>query len=134
MTKPRTSGLVLAPTATSLVVDGNWVLREDCLRAIAAAVAGDWAQVAALLGIPGLAGEWAQTLRRPLTRRECEVAELIALGLTNKQIARRLVMAKRTADTHVHRILRKLECASRAQVAVLIATNQRPNGPAATPF
>ena len=57
----------------------------------------------------------------PLTPREGEVAELIAHGLTNRQIAARLFIAERTADTHVSNILAKLGCASRAQVAAIIA-------------
>jgi predicted ATPase/DNA-binding CsgD family transcriptional regulator len=56
----------------------------------------------------------------PLTRREREVAELITRGLTNRQIGARLFIAERTVDTHVGRILDKLGCASRAQVAAII--------------
>jgi predicted ATPase/DNA-binding CsgD family transcriptional regulator len=56
----------------------------------------------------------------PLTRREREVAELIASGLTNRQIGARLFIAERTVDTHVGRILDKLGCVSRAQVAALV--------------
>ncbi|TYB41088.1 ATP-binding protein [Actinomadura chibensis] len=52
-----------------------------------------------------------------LTPRELEIAELISEGLTNKQIAQRLVIAQRTAEGHVERILRKLGCGSRTQVA-----------------
>ncbi|WP_285777793.1 LuxR C-terminal-related transcriptional regulator [Microtetraspora sp. NBRC 13810] len=52
-----------------------------------------------------------------LTPRELEIAELISEGLTNKKIAQRLVIAQRTAEGHVERILRKLGCTSRAQVA-----------------
>ena len=54
----------------------------------------------------------------PLTRRETEVAELIAEGLTNQQIADRLVVALRTAEGHVERILSKLGFTSRSQAAV----------------
>ena len=57
-------------------------------------------------------------LDSPLTRREAEVAELIAEGLTNQQIADRLVVALRTAEGHVERILSKLGFTSRSQVAV----------------
>ncbi|MEV0221541.1 LuxR C-terminal-related transcriptional regulator [Streptomyces sp. NPDC050704] len=53
-----------------------------------------------------------------LTRREAEVAELIAQGLSNQQIADRLVVARRTAEGHVERILSKLGFTSRSQVAV----------------
>ena len=53
----------------------------------------------------------------PLTSRECEIAALLACGLTNRQIADTLVITGRTADTHLCNILRKLGMASRAQVA-----------------
>lgn len=52
-----------------------------------------------------------------LTPRECEVAALIARGLTNPEIAAELVIAPRTADTHVRNILGKLDLANRAQIA-----------------
>jgi predicted ATPase/DNA-binding CsgD family transcriptional regulator len=52
-----------------------------------------------------------------LTPRELEIVELISEGLTNKKIAQRLVIAQRTAEGHVERILRKLGCDSRTQVA-----------------
>lgn len=52
-----------------------------------------------------------------LTRREAEVAAGIARGLTNKEIAAALVIAQRTAETHVENIMAKLSFTSRAQVA-----------------
>jgi DNA-binding NarL/FixJ family response regulator len=52
-----------------------------------------------------------------LTARELEVAELIARGLTNRQIAGELVITPWTAASHVVHILRKLGFRSRAQVA-----------------
>jgi DNA-binding NarL/FixJ family response regulator len=52
-----------------------------------------------------------------LTRREREIAELIAEGLSNREIAERLVIAKRTADSHVEHILAKLGFNSRTQIA-----------------
>ncbi len=58
-----------------------------------------------------------------LTGREREVAQLIADGLTNRQIGARLFIAERTVDTHVGRILAKLGCASRAQVAAKVAAS-----------
>ncbi|WP_407654729.1 ATP-binding protein [Actinomadura luzonensis] len=53
----------------------------------------------------------------PLTRRELEIARLVARGLTNKEIAASLVIAQRTAEGHVERILTKLGFVSRAQIA-----------------
>jgi non-specific serine/threonine protein kinase len=53
----------------------------------------------------------------PLTRREREVAALVARGLTNRQIASELRLSERTIENHLSKILRRLELASRAQVA-----------------
>ena len=52
-----------------------------------------------------------------LTRREREVASLVARGFSNRRIADALVIAESTATVHVKHILAKLEFVSRAQVA-----------------
>src|SRR5262245_45532369 len=52
-----------------------------------------------------------------LTRREWEVAGLLALGLSNRDIARQLVLSERTAETHVEHLRNKLRVRSRAAVA-----------------
>jgi DNA-binding CsgD family transcriptional regulator len=52
-----------------------------------------------------------------LTTRELEVAQLIAAGLTNRQIDEALVIAEKTAANHVQRMLDKLGLHSRAQLA-----------------
>ena len=54
----------------------------------------------------------------PLTRREREVAELIARGRSNKLIALELGIAEKTVKTHVGAILRKLDLTDRTQVAL----------------
>ena len=61
-----------------------------------------------------------------LTRRERQVAQLIAEGLSNKQIATTLVIASRTAEYHVENILTKLGFTSRTQVATWAAARERP--------
>ena len=58
---------------------------------------------------------------QPLTRREREVAALLARGLSNREIAEALVIGERTAEMHVSNILGKLGLASRTQVAVWAA-------------
>ncbi len=52
-----------------------------------------------------------------LTRREKEIADLVARGMSNKEIAAALVISLRTAEGHVEHILAKLGFTSRAQIA-----------------
>ncbi|MFC4910057.1 ATP-binding protein [Actinomadura gamaensis] len=61
--------------------------------------------------------------RSVLSPREWEIAELVAQGLTNREIADRLVIAKRTADSHVEHILAKLCVSSRAEIAAWYTRN-----------
>ncbi|HEY7483981.1 MAG TPA: LuxR C-terminal-related transcriptional regulator [Streptosporangiaceae bacterium] len=65
---------------------------------------------------PAVADPW-----KPLTKRERDIAVLVADGLSNREIAERLVIAKRTADTHVEHILAKLDFSSRTQIAAWVA-------------
>jgi non-specific serine/threonine protein kinase len=60
----------------------------------------------------------------PLTRRELQVARLIAEGRSNKEIAAELVISQRTAENHVEHILAKLGFTSRAQVVAWVAASQ----------
>jgi DNA-binding NarL/FixJ family response regulator len=98
---------------------------RDLLRAIEIVAAGD-----ALLA-PGitrrLIAEFAAR-RDPaepppelaeLTGREREITRLVAQGLTNAEIAGRLVISPLTAKTHVSNILRKLGCRDRAALVAL---------------
>jgi two-component system nitrate/nitrite response regulator NarL len=56
-----------------------------------------------------------------LTQRERDVVAFIGRGCTNRQIAEALVISESTAAVHVKHIMRKLDCTSRSQVAVLAA-------------
>jgi DNA-binding NarL/FixJ family response regulator len=98
---------------------------DELLRAVRAVVAGD-----ALLS-PGvtrrLIGEFAARSKEPavadtlaaLTEREREVMALVGIGLSNEEIARRLVVSPLTAKTHVSRTMVKLGVRDRAQLVVL---------------
>ena len=59
-----------------------------------------------------------------LTRREKEVAVLMARGLTNRRIAEKLMVSERTVDKHVRNILKKLGLRSRKQVTARVADHQ----------
>jgi DNA-binding NarL/FixJ family response regulator len=56
---------------------------------------------------------------KELTKREREILQLVASGLSNADIAGRLVISPLTAKTHVARILAKLDCHDRAQLVAL---------------
>lgn len=60
-----------------------------------------------------------------LTARERQVAELVAQGLSNRQIAERLVLSPRTVDRHLENILGKLGYSSRTQIAAWTARSHR---------
>jgi DNA-binding NarL/FixJ family response regulator len=65
-----------------------------------------------------------RTIRRApsiLSRREREVLELLAEGLTNKEIARVLFISEATAKIHVRHILQKLRVRSRTEAALRLA-------------
>jgi len=54
----------------------------------------------------------------PLSRREVEVAVLVAQGLTSKEVGRRLFIGRATVDTHIQHIYNKLSIDSRPQLAI----------------
>lgn len=59
-----------------------------------------------------------------LTRRAKEVAELVALGLTNREIASRLFLSDRTVEWHIEQILNKFGFSSRSQIAAWVGRSQ----------
>ena len=94
---------------------------QELARAVRAAHAGD-----ALLD-PHIAARLLESIARPaseapadpLTRREREVLELIARGLSNKRIARELGIAEKTVKTHAGHVFAKLGVTDRTQAALL---------------
>ncbi|MEU4096327.1 response regulator transcription factor [Streptomyces sp. NPDC026673] len=98
---------------------------EELLQAVRVAARGD-----ALISpsvTRRLIAEFASRVKGPepdprldvLTEREREVMRLVAAGLTNDEIAARLVLSPSTAKTHVSRIMTKLGARDRSQVVVL---------------
>jgi DNA-binding CsgD family transcriptional regulator len=81
-------------------------------------------------GVAGIAGATVGSGQQgqPLTARELEVAQLVAAGLTNRQIAERLVLAPKTVSAHVEHMLEKLHAGRRAEIAAWYVTLRR--GPA----
>jgi len=62
--------------------------------------------------------------RSVLTRREQEVAALVARGLTNRQVAEQLLVAQRTIETHLEHIFAKLGVQTRAELAAWAAREE----------
>jgi non-specific serine/threonine protein kinase len=59
-----------------------------------------------------------------LTRREAQVADLVAAGRTNRQIARALTISEKTVEVHVHNVIAKLGAQSRTEVATWVVAEQ----------
>ena len=57
----------------------------------------------------------------PLTNREIDIAQLVAQGLTNREIADRRHISERTVDTHVRSVIGKLGARSRTQIAAWVS-------------
>jgi DNA-binding NarL/FixJ family response regulator len=94
---------------------------DDVAAAIRAAHRGEVhldPAVASMLARRVREGAAAADRAEPLTDREREVLGLVARGLSNRDIAARLVITERTARTHVSNILGKLGLASRTQAAL----------------
>lgn len=86
----------------------------------------------ALKSPPLLASHDDLALVAPLTPREFEISELVAKGMTNREIARRLGIAEWTVINHLRKIMRKLSCPSRVHVANWVARRRdTQSGPAA---
>ena len=104
----------------------GFVTREastaELLAAIASVERGEAlcsprAAAALLDRVATLAAAEPVAAREPLTAREKEILGLITAGLSNKEIATRLVIGVPTVKTHVHNILRKLGASRRGQAA-----------------
>lgn len=101
---------------------------DELIRAVRAAYDGDAylspAVTRLLLGMitPVEAGHRRETTERlgTLTPRETEVLHLVAEGLSNAEIGRRLHASETTIKTYVSRILTKLDCSNRVQAALLV--------------
>ncbi len=99
--------------AVRVVAGGEALLAPSVTRRLIADV---------VAGRGGAAGEQARPPSRAiaeLTPRELEILALVGGGLSNDEIAQRLVISTATAKTHVSRILGKLEARDRAQLVVM---------------
>lgn len=100
---------------------------DELIRAVRAAYGGDaYLSPAVTRMVLGMVTPVAARRRqeaaerlRALTPRESEVLRLVAEGMSNAEIGRRLHMSETTIKTYVSRILAKLDCSNRVQAALL---------------
>lgn len=122
---PKSTSRSTMITALQMVLAGGVYVPGDVIRAGAADALED-------LGGDGRIGPAGLAT---LTRKQLQVLECLARGLSNKEIARALSLAEPTVKTHVSALLRKLHLRSRAQAIVaagsLDFSRLRPPGPAA---
>jgi DNA-binding NarL/FixJ family response regulator len=59
----------------------------------------------------------------PLSERERDILQLLALGYTNQEIGKKLFISVRTVDTHRAHIMRKLELETRAELVMFALAN-----------
>jgi DNA-binding CsgD family transcriptional regulator len=123
--------------------EGTWALLDLAAAAARARRRGEAAMlldeartIAAAAGARTVADE-AERLSRssepghqaepwhPLSEREYEVAQLVATGLTNRQIAAQMVLAPKTISAHITHILTKLGAGRRAEIAAWATTVRR---------
>ncbi|MEU3693280.1 response regulator transcription factor [Streptomyces narbonensis] len=103
------------------------ILPEDFLHAVRVAARGDALLAPSLtrrlinqyVTQPHPAGTGNRTALEDLTSREREAVALVARGLSNDEIAERMVITSLTAKTHINRAMAKLHARDRAQLVVL---------------
>jgi DNA-binding NarL/FixJ family response regulator len=112
--------------AVRVVARGDALLSPSVTRAVIAAFTGSAGpRPVRVAGSPSPAGREGPPGRSAppglaaLTEREKEVVGLVASGLSNDEIARKLVVSPLTAKTHVSRAMTKLNARDRAQLVVL---------------
>ena len=128
---PRTKVLVLTSFSDEALIES--ALSAGAIGYLLKSISGD--QLAAAIrgrsvGKPTLAPEAAEALMhlvvaapaslgKDLTARECQVLTLLADGLTNTEIAERLVVSPSTVKSHVSSIITKLGASSRTEAATI---------------
>ena len=114
--------VLVSGTVKDLVVGSGLEFADRGVR-VFAGIPGSWSLFAAGPDQPA-AERASESPSEQLSRREREVAQLVAKGLSNREIAQRLYLSERTVDNHVHHILDKLGVDSRVQVATWLVRNE----------
>lgn len=109
-----------AATALSALGEATWDTIFDRAAACPLEEAALTAGSPDKLALAASGQDAAAAHQLPLTRREREVAELVAQGLSNREIAERLFLSIRTVDSHLEHIYKKLGLSSRVKLTAWI--------------
>lgn len=107
--------------ASTVCSDASWLLRARCLEALGLAAAeGDQTLAEHILSL--LCSRELPRVEQPspLTPRQREIARLVALGMSNREIAAHLGVSFGTVGTHVQHVLDRLGVSSRAAIAAWV--------------
>ena len=119
--------VLVSGTVKDLVVGSGLEFTDRGVR-VFAGIPGSWSLYSAGPDQPATATEPVRAAGKiELSKREREVAQLVAKGMSNREIATRLYVSERTVDNHVHHILDKLGVDSRVQVATWLVRNEHVN-------
>ncbi|MFF0499832.1 tetratricopeptide repeat protein [Nocardia aobensis] len=119
---PYLTGFTTECTEQARNALGDRSFREDHHTGLRARLE---ANVAFALGRAGAGGSGeVAALTAVLTKREAEIAELVANGASNKEIATKLVISPRTVDGHIAHIFDKLGFTSRVQIAAWVTSSR----------
>jgi two-component system, NarL family, nitrate/nitrite response regulator NarL len=108
---------------------------DDLLHAVLAAANGEcrfspWAASALLRRVAEAGAERRRPAPHPeLTSREREIGALLVEGLSNKEIAARLLLGVSTVKNHVHNLLGKIDARTRAEAVAVLLAAQDPGLP-----
>ncbi|GAB2462674.1 helix-turn-helix transcriptional regulator [Xylanimonas ulmi] len=108
-------------TATAAYTAGLSALRASGAAARAAEVHEEARRRLEAWGAEAAAGMRSAAEGAELTAREDEIARLAASGMTNQDIARRLLISVRTVENHLHRVFRKLGVDNRADMSRVLS-------------
>ena len=116
--------VLVSGTVKDLVVGSGLEFADRGVR-VFSGIPGSWSLYSAGPEQPAAAAEPVRAgASIELSKREREVAQLVAQGMSNREIADRLYLSERTIDNHVHHILDKLGFDSRVQVATWLVAGR----------
>lgn len=110
-------GMLMSPTASTAVLGASALHSQHSVgqeQNQHAARPGTETGVTATLDAPSVAGTPCGPERFDLSRREVEVMDLVAQGLTNREIAEAFFLSEKTVKNHINRIFSKMAVESRA--------------------